>query len=142
MKASISVVIPTHKDMVRDDAADLVYLTQKDKFDAIIEDIEDCHQRSQPVLVGTTSIETSEYLSGILDKLHIPHQVLNAKQHQKEAEIIVNAGRPGTVTIATNMAGRGTDIVLGGNAEFLAADEAGEEEGKKFDEAYAGLKSR
>jgi preprotein translocase subunit SecA len=115
------VVIPTHKPMVRDDAPDLVYLTQKDKFDAIIEDITDCHERGQPVLVGTTSIETSEFLSGLLRKQQIPHQVLNAKYHEREAEIIVQAGRPGTVTIATNMAGRGTDIVLGGN---VAAERA------------------
>jgi preprotein translocase subunit SecA len=108
------VVIPTHKPMIRDDAPDLVYLTQEDKFKAIIEDITDCHNRGQPVLVGTTSIETSEFLSGLLKKNKIPHQVLNAKYHEREAEIIMQAGRPGTVTIATNMAGRGTDIVLGG----------------------------
>jgi preprotein translocase subunit SecA len=113
------VVIPTHKTMIRDDAPDLVYLSAKDKFDAIITDIRDCHERGQPVLVGTTSIETSEFLSGLLKKEGIPHQVLNAKYHEREAEIIVQAGRPGTVTIATNMAGRGTDIVLGGN---LAAE--------------------
>lgn len=111
------VVIPTHKEMIRDDAPDLVYLTQKDKFKAIIEDIEDCHQRGQPVLVGTTSIETSELLSEFLRKEKISHQVLNAKYHEQEAEIIAQAGSPGTVTIATNMAGRGTDIVLGGNLE-------------------------
>jgi len=111
------VVIPTHKDMIRDDSPDLVYLTQEDKFDAIIEDIEDCHQRGQPVLVGTTSIETSEYLSGLLKQSEIPHRVLNAKYHEQEAEIIAQAGSPGTATIATNMAGRGTDIVLGGNLE-------------------------
>jgi preprotein translocase subunit SecA len=111
------VVIPTHMPMIRDDAPDLVYLGQKDKFDAIIEDIKDCHGRGQPVLVGTTSIETSEFLSGLLKKAKIPHQVLNAKFHEREAEIIMQAGRPGTVTIATNMAGRGTDIKLGGNLE-------------------------
>jgi len=111
------VVIPTHKPMVRDDAADFVYLTQKDKFTAIIEDIRDCIARGQPVLVGTTSIETSELLSGMLHKEGVPHQVLNAKQHEREAHIVAQAGRPGTVTIATNMAGRGTDIVLGGNLE-------------------------
>jgi preprotein translocase subunit SecA len=111
------VVIPTHMPMIRDDAPDLVYLTQKDKFDAIIEDIKDCNARGQPVLVGTTSIETSEFLSGLLKKQKIPHQVLNAKFHEREAEIIMQAGRPGTVTIATNMAGRGTDIKLGGNLE-------------------------
>jgi preprotein translocase subunit SecA len=111
------VVIPTHMPMIRNDAPDLVYLGQKDKFDAIIEDIKDCHGRGQPVLVGTTSIETSEFLSGLLKKAKIPHQVLNAKFHEREAEIIMQAGRPGTVTIATNMAGRGTDIKLGGNLE-------------------------
>ena len=103
--------------MIRDDAPDFVYLTRGDKFDAIIEDIEDCHQRGQPVLVGTTSIETSEFLSKLLEKQQIRHRVLNAKYHEHEAEIIAQAGRPGTVTIATNMAGRGTDIVLGGNLE-------------------------
>src|SRR5688572_3291939 len=111
------VVIPTHMPMIRDDAPDLVYLTQTDKFDAIIEDIKDCNTRGQPVLVGTTSIETSEFLSGLLKKSKIPHNVLNAKFHEREAEIIMQAGRPGTVTIATNMAGRGTDIKLGGSLE-------------------------
>ena len=111
------LVVPTHKPMVRDDAPDLVYLTQADKFDAIIEDIKDCHERGQPVLVGTTSIETSEYLAGLMKKASIKHQVLNAKYHEQEAQIIIDAGRPGTVTVATNMAGRGTDIVLGGNLD-------------------------
>jgi preprotein translocase subunit SecA len=111
------VVIPTHKPMIRKDNGDLVYLTAKEKFAAIIEDIKDCHQRGQPVLVGTTSIETSEYLSRLLQKDKIKHEVLNAKQHQREAEIVAQAGRPGVVTIATNMAGRGTDIVLGGSLE-------------------------
>ncbi|MGQ7843026.1 preprotein translocase subunit SecA [Granulosicoccus sp. 3-233] len=111
------VVIPTHRPMVRDDKADLVFLTQREKYDAIIEDIEDCAKREQPVLVGTTSIETSEYLSGLLKQKGIKHEVLNAKQHEREANIIENAGRPGAVTIATNMAGRGTDIVLGGSLE-------------------------
>ena len=111
------VVIPTHRPMVRNDMADLVYLTQKDKFAAILDDIRDCMKRQQPVLVGTTSIETSELLSGQLAKEGIVHQVLNAKQHEREAQIIAQAGRPGSVTIATNMAGRGTDIVLGGNVE-------------------------
>ena len=111
------VVIPTHRPMVRNDMADLVYLTQKDKFAAILEDIRDCMKRQQPVLVGTTSIETSELLSRELAKEGIVHQVLNAKQHEREAQIIAQAGRPGAVTIATNMAGRGTDIVLGGNVE-------------------------
>jgi preprotein translocase subunit SecA len=111
------VVIPTHRPMVRKDAPDLVYLTQNDKFKAIIEDIQDCVKREQPALVGTTSIETSELLSGMLQKEGITHQVLNAKQHEREAHIVAQAGRPGTITIATNMAGRGTDIVLGGNLE-------------------------
>ncbi|MBL8225107.1 MAG: preprotein translocase subunit SecA [Chromatiales bacterium] len=111
------VVIPTHRPMVRDDQPDLVFLTQKDKFQSIIEDIQDCVTRSQPVLVGTTSIETSEYLAKLLGEAGVPHQVLNAKQHEREAHVVAEAGRPGAVTIATNMAGRGTDIVLGGNLE-------------------------
>ncbi len=119
------VVIPTHKPMIRKDEPDLVYLTQSDKFEAIIEDIRDCRERGQPVLVGTTSIETSELLSGILKKHRIEHDVLNAKQHEREAHIVQNAGKPGAITIATNMAGRGTDIVLGGNFEARLA-EAGE----------------
>jgi len=111
------VVIPTNRPMIRKDLNDLVYLTAREKYNAIIDDIEDCRKRMQPVLVGTTSIETSEYLSGLLKKRNIPHQVLNAKQHEREASIVAEAGRPGAVTIATNMAGRGTDIVLGGNIE-------------------------
>ncbi len=109
------VVIPTHKPMVRNDMGDLIYLTTQEKFNAIIDDIKDCNRRGQPVLVGTTSIEASEYLSEKLKKSKIQHEVLNAKQHEREAEIVVQAGQPGAVTIATNMAGRGTDIVLGGN---------------------------
>jgi preprotein translocase subunit SecA len=125
------VVIPTHKPMIRDDQGDLVYRTGKEKFDAIVEDIKDCHQRGEPVLVGTTSIETSEYLSQRLTKEKIKHQVLNAKQHEREAEIVAQAGRPGTVTIATNMAGRGTDIVLGGNVETeLAAQVEADDDAK------------
>ncbi|MGA7296404.1 MAG: preprotein translocase subunit SecA [Rhodanobacteraceae bacterium] len=111
------VVIPTHKPMVRKDAPDLVFLKAKHKFDAIVEDIQDCYKRKQPVLVGTTSIEVSEYISDLLNKLKVPHEVLNAKQHEREAQIVEQAGAPGSVTIATNMAGRGTDIVLGGNRE-------------------------
>jgi preprotein translocase subunit SecA len=120
------VVIPTHKPMIRKDNPDFVYLTQSDKFKAIIEDIEDCVKREQPVLVGTTSIETSELLSEVLTKHGIAHDVLNAKQHEREAHIVENAGMPGKVTIATNMAGRGTDIKLGGNleAELEAAAKA------------------
>ncbi len=109
------VVIPTHRPMVRKDESDLVYLTQKDKYEAIIEDIRDCSTRRQPALVGTTSVETSEFLSGLLKKQGIAHEVLNAKQHEREALIVAQAGRPGSITIATNMAGRGTDIVLGGS---------------------------
>ena len=111
------VVVPTNKQMIRDDRGDLIYLTQKEKYDAIVEDIESCVERKQPVLVGTTSIETSEYLAKLLKEKSISHEVLNAKQHEREAQIIADAGRPSAVTIATNMAGRGTDIVLGGNLE-------------------------
>ena len=111
------VVVPTHLPMIRDDQADMVYLTSREKFTAIIDDIKSCQENGQPVLVGTVSIEVSEYLSGQLKKQKIKHQVLNAKYHEREAEIIAQAGRPGTVTIATNMAGRGTDIVLGGNLD-------------------------
>ncbi len=125
------VVIPTHKPMIRTDHADFVYLTQNDKYKAIIEDIEDCVKREQPVLVGTTSIESSELISGVLKKHDIDHDVLNAKQHEREAHIVELAGMPGKVTIATNMAGRGTDIKLGGNleAELEAAVKAAGEAG-------------
>jgi len=109
------VVIPTHRPMIRNDMGDLVYLTIEEKFNAILEDIADCRKRGQPALVGTASVETSEYLSKLLKKAGISHEVLNAKQHEREAHIIAQAGQPGAVTIATNMAGRGTDIVLGGN---------------------------
>ncbi|PZO08912.1 MAG: preprotein translocase subunit SecA [Lysobacteraceae bacterium] len=110
-------VIPTHRPMVRKDHPDLVYLARPAKYDAVIEDIKDCHGRGQPVLVGTTSIETSELLAAQLKTSGIPHEVLNAKQHEREAQIVANAGMPKAVTIATNMAGRGTDIVLGGSLE-------------------------
>jgi preprotein translocase subunit SecA len=109
------VVIPTHRPMVRKDHTDLVYRTNAEKEQAIVEDIRDCHGRGQPALVGTISIESSERLATLLDKLGIAHEVLNAKQHEREAQIVAQAGRPGAVTIATNMAGRGTDIVLGGS---------------------------
>ena len=112
-----TVVIPTHRPMVRKDMNDLVFKTADEKHAAIIADIKGCSGRGQPVLVGTTSIEASELLSGLLDKEKLPHSVLNAKQHAREAEIVIEAGRPGQITIATNMAGRGTDIVLGGSIE-------------------------
>ena len=111
------VIIPTNMTMVRDDQSDVIFLTAKEKYAAMIEDIKDCQSKGQPVLVGTASIEVSEYLSNLLDKEKIKHAVLNAKFHEKEAEIIAQAGKPGAITIATNMAGRGTDIVLGGNYE-------------------------
>jgi preprotein translocase subunit SecA len=119
------VVIPTHRPMIRRDMGDLVYLSAREKYNAVIEDIKDCHKRGQPVLVGTTSIEKSELISALLAQQNIPHEVLNAKQHEREAHIVENAGMPGAVTIATNMAGRGTDIVLGGNlsAELAALGE-------------------
>ena len=125
------VVIPTHRPMVRNDMADLVYRTQAEKDDAIVEDILGCHERGQPALVGTISIDKSEHLSKMLKKLKIPHEVLNAKQHEREAQIVAEAGKPGAVTIATNMAGRGTDIVLGGNLELeleAAGDHAEKQE--------------
>ena len=112
-----TVVIPPNKPTIRKDELDLVYKTNREKFEAVIKDIRDCHERGQPVLVGTTSIENSELISGLLQTAKLPHNVLNAKQHQREAEIVAQAGRPGVITIATNMAGRGTDIVLGGNVE-------------------------
>lgn len=110
-----TVVIPTNKPMVRKDKADLIYLTAEEKYEAIVEDIKECVKRGQPALVGTVSIENSELISGILKKANIPHKVLNAKFHEHEADIVAQAGKPGAITIATNMAGRGTDIVLGGN---------------------------
>ena len=115
------MVIPTHMPMIREDHNDLVYFTIDEKYDAIVEDINDCMERGQPVLVGTASIESSERLSAELNKRKIAHNVLNAKQHEREADIVAQAGAPGTVTIATNMAGRGTDIVLGGNWEAEVA---------------------
>ena len=112
-----TVIVPTHKKMIRDDRMDQVYQTAREKHQALINDIKDCYERGQPVLLGTTSIENSELLSSLLEKEKLPHQVLNAKQHAKEAGIVVQAGRPKVITIATNMAGRGTDIVLGGNPD-------------------------
>src|ERR1700716_504461 len=108
--------------MVREDRSDVIYKSEKAKFNAGIEDIVERHQKGQPVLVGTVSVENSEILSQMLRRRGIPHSVLNAKYHAKEAEIVAQAGRRGAVTVATNMAGRGTDILLGGNPEFLARD--------------------
>ena len=135
------LVIPTHREMIRDDRADLVYLTQKEKFEAIVEDIRDCSSRGQPALVGTTSIETSELLSQVLVREGIVHEVLNAKQHEREAHIIQHAGRAGTVTIATNMAGRGTDIVLGGNLQ-ADLDELAEDDKVSRDAVRADWEKR
>lgn len=130
-----TVVIPTNRPPKRIDKQDQIYKTAKERYDAVIRDIRDCHERGQPVLVGTTSIENSELLSHLLKQAGLPHEVLNAKQHAREAEIVAEAGRPKRVTIATNMAGRGTDIVLGGNAEkqasFIEKDETLSEEEKQ-----------
>ncbi|MDN5863558.1 MAG: preprotein translocase subunit SecA, partial [Salinisphaera sp.] len=126
------VVIPTNKPMIRADQADQIFMTVAEKFEAIAEEVDEARERGQPVLIGTASIEASEYLSRLLSKRHVAHEVLNAKQHEREAEIIAQAGRAGAVTIATNMAGRGTDIVLGGspNPELEALEE-GDEAGRK-----------
>jgi preprotein translocase subunit SecA len=117
------IAIPTYKPVIRDDRADVVYKTQKSKFKAVIEEIEEAHKKEQPVLVGTVAIETSELVSGMLERRGIKHEVLNAKNHEREATIIAQAGQPGAVTIATNMAGRGVDILLGGNYEGMARDQ-------------------
>lgn len=143
-----TVVIPPNKPTIRKDELDLVYKTEREKYEAVIADIRDCHERGQPVLVGTTSIENSEKVSALLQKAKLEHQVLNAKQHEKEAQIVAQAGRPGVITIATNMAGRGTDIVLGGNVEnqikFLEADDSIPPEdkatrAKKLQDEWQGL---
>ena len=133
-----TVVIPTNRPMVRDDKADLIYLTAQEKYEAIVEDIKACVKRGQPVLVGTISIENSELIARILKKEKIAHKVLNAKFHAQEADIVAQAGRPGAVTIATNMAGRGTDIVLGGNwqAEVAKLESPTEEQIAKIKEAW------
>ena len=140
------VPIPTHREMVRKDQTDVIYKTEAAKFEAVVEDIVERHESGQPVLVGTVSVDNSELLSTMLRKQGIPHEVLNAKNHAREAEIVAQAGRKGAVTVATNMAGRGTDILLGGNPEFLAAaelrrrgiDEADEEKfAAEWDKALA-----
>ncbi|WP_322406885.1 preprotein translocase subunit SecA [Idiomarina sp. PL1-037] len=136
-----TIVLPTNKPMVRDDRADLIYLTTLEKYEAIAEDIEECRKQKRPVLVGTVSIENSELLSQLLKKKKIPHAVLNAKFHEHEADIIAQAGRPGTVTIATNMAGRGTDIVLGGSwmAEVEKLEEPSNEKIEKIKQDWQKL---
>ena len=141
------IVIPTHMPMVRSDFSDVIYRTLPEKWDAVIEEIKDCHERGQPALVGTVSVENSELIATRLQREAVPHNVLNAKYHEREAEIIAQAGRKGAVTIATNMAGRGTDILLGGNPDFMAReflkkeeidpDEATEEQ---WSEAFARAK--
>src|ERR1700750_2339917 len=122
------IVIPTHMPMVRKDNSDVIYRTLPEKWDAVIEEIKDCHDRGQPTLVGTVSVENSELISRRLLKESVPHNVLNAKYHEREAEIVAQAGRKGSVTIATNMAGRGTDILLGGNPDFMAREFLQEQE--------------
>ncbi len=131
------VVVPTNRPMARIDNADVIYKTRKEKYLAAIEDIIDCHKRGQPVLVGTISIEDSELLAELLQKRGVPHSVLNAKQHGREALVVAQAGRKGSVTLATNMAGRGTDIVLGGNAEMMARAEAAGAEAGEREAVYA-----
>jgi preprotein translocase subunit SecA len=144
-------VVPTNKPMLRQDHHDVVYKNERGKFRAVLEDLEDCHKRGQPVLVGTVSVEKSEVVASMLRKKGIPHNVLNAKQHEREAHIVAQAGRKGAITISTNMAGRGTDIILGGNAEFMARAEIDPEKAgqpgaevdpEKFKEAYARFKQQ
>jgi len=134
------LVVPTNQAMIRDDAEDVVYKTDRAKFMAVLEDVKDCYQRGQPVLVGTTSVEKSELVSRLLKKDKIPHHVLNAKNHTLEAQIIIQAGRKAAVTISTNMAGRGTDIILGGNAEGLARAQSQSEESVKYEELLGGFR--
>ena len=136
------VVIPTHRPMVRDDRADLVYLTAQEKYGAIIEDVRECMAKQQPVLVGTASIESSELISEMLKKEKIEHEVLNAKQHEREAHIVEHAGAPGAVTIATNMAGRGTDIVLGGSLEAELTQLGEKADATKVEETKAAWQQR
>ncbi len=137
------VVIPTNRPMIRNDYQDVIYKTEKEKFRAVVEEIEDCHKRGQPVLVGTVSIEKSEKVSSMLKKRGVPHNVLNAKHHEREAEIVAQAGRKKAVTISTNMAGRGTDIVLGGNYKMIAEKKIKPEMGEKEKEKiYEEIKKK
>ena len=135
-------VIPTNRPIQRLDIDDVVYKTEKAKFDAIIEDVKERHEKGQPILIGTASIEKSEVLSQALKKAHISHNVLNAKQHEREADIVAQAGRKGAITIATNMAGRGTDIVLGGNAEVMAKHSGVDEAAPEFEQVVAKFKAQ
>ena len=128
-------IVPTNRELIRDEYPDLVYRSEREKIDAVVEEIIECHKSGRPVLVGTINIEKSERLASILKRRGIPHHVLNAKNHSKEAEIIAQAGRKGAVTISTNMAGRGTDILLGGNPEFLASSKTNTNEGPEYEEA-------
>ena len=131
------MVVPTHMPMIRDDEPDAIYKTEESKFKAVIEDARECHEKGRPVLVGTISIEKSEVLAKMLKRFGVPHHVLNAKHHDREADIVAQAGRKGSVTISTNMAGRGTDIMLGGNPAFLARAEVGHDaDPAKYDEAF------
>ena len=126
------IVIPTNRPVVRKDYDDVVYRTEKGKYNAVIEQVAECHRKGQPVLVGTISIDKSELLSSMLKRKGIPHEVLNAKHHEREAAIVAQAGQYGAVTIATNMAGRGTDIMLGGNVEYLAKNEMRRQEAVSY----------
>src|SRR5438034_7107993 len=134
------VVIPTNRDMIRKDEHDLVYRTEREKFEAVVEEIVDKHEKGQPSLVGTISIEKSEFLASLLKKRGIPHVVLNAKYHEQEAGIVAQAGQVGRITIATNMAGRGTDILLGGNPEHLAKQRAKDKTPEEYQRILEELK--
>jgi preprotein translocase subunit SecA len=137
------VEVPTNRPVVRDDAPDLIYKSEAAKFDAVAGEIEERHAEGQPMLIGTTSVDKSEMLSRLLTKRGVPHEVLNAKNHAREATIVSQAGRLGAVTVSTNMAGRGTDIVLGGNAPEVAKERAREEVGTEAtEEAYAAALQR
>src|SRR5262249_39686353 len=135
------LVIPTNAPMIRNDNQDVVYASEREKYDAVAEEIASLREKGQPVLVGTVSIEKSERLSALLKSRKVPHVVLNAKFHEKEAEIVSQAGRSGAVTIATNMAGRGTDIVLGGNPEAIAEHRRAEVQTEEFPRLAADLKA-
>ena len=137
------MVIPTHRPIARDDRDDLVYKSERGKFNAVIDQIRECHEKGQPVLVGTTSVEKSQVVHQLLERANIPHNVLNAKQHEREANVVAQAGRKHAVTVATNMAGRGTDIVLGGNPEMMAkAHFDPDKEPEKFQELFEGIKKQ